>query len=231
MPMRVLPHCVLLACATALAAADEAPGGKLDPVAVHKLVEQLVSEDFATRQRAMQELSKLEEAPDALREATKSNDPELRRRAQRVVDVITTRAENKAFAALVQWTRTEDFNSNRPHDPLVVRDKVIVGTEKGQLLAYRCKDGNSVWVHQHGARIYPRPCSDGQRVYFSSEKGLRAVNVDDGAEVWGFGLPCCDGPSLVLDKPAMVFVGGNDGMLYALDAKTGKQLWGSDFPR
>src|SRR5438552_7434041 len=122
MPMRLLPLCVLLACATGFGAADEKPAFKLDPVAVRKLVEQLGSNDFTTRQRAMQQLSKLEEAPEALREATKSNDLEVRRRAQTAVDVITARAENKAFKALVKWTLTKDFNSNEPHDPLVVQD-------------------------------------------------------------------------------------------------------------
>src|SRR5712691_7086329 len=104
MPMRLLPLYVLLACASALGAADEKPAVKLDPVAVRKLVEQLASKDFATRERATRELSNLEEAPEALREAMKSSDPEVRRRAQRAVDVITARAEEKVFKALVRWT-------------------------------------------------------------------------------------------------------------------------------
>src|SRR5262245_58872268 len=102
MPIRLFPLSVLVACATALGASDEKPAIKLDSVAVRKLVEQLGSDDFATRQRATQELSKLEEAPEALREATKSDDPEVRRRAQTVVDVITARAEDRAFKTLVK---------------------------------------------------------------------------------------------------------------------------------
>jgi hypothetical protein len=187
MPMRLLPLGVLLACAAALGATDEKPAAKLDPVAVRKLVEQLASDDFATRQRATQELSKLEEAPKVLLEATKSNDLEVRRRAQSAVDLITARAENKALKAFVQWSLTKDFTSNDPHDPLVVQDKVIVGTDKGQLRAYRCKDGNSIWVHQHGARIFHRPCSDGQHIYFSSARGLTAVKVEGGTARWSFG--------------------------------------------
>jgi outer membrane protein assembly factor BamB len=153
----------------------------------------------------------------------------MRRRAQAAVDVITARAEDKTFKALVRWALAKDFISNDPHDPLVVQDKVVVGTDQGQLRAYRCKDRNSVWVHQCGARIFHRPCSDGQRIYFSSAKGLTAVKVEDGTEVWSLGLACCDGPTLVLAKQGTVFVGGNDGNLYALDAKTGKQVWASDF--
>jgi outer membrane protein assembly factor BamB len=47
--------------------------------------------------------------------------------------------------------------------------------------------------------------------------------------VWRFDLACCDGPTLVLAKQGKVFVGANDGSLYAIDAKTGKKLWASDF--
>ena len=153
------------------------------PLAVRKLVEQLGSKDFATRERASRELSQLEEASEALREAVKNNDQEIRRRAQTAIDVINARAEDKALKAFVKWMITKDFKSNDPHDPLVVRNKVIVGTDQGQLCAYRCNDGNGSWVHEHGTRIYHRPSSDGQRIYFSSAKGLTAVMVEGGAEV------------------------------------------------
>jgi outer membrane protein assembly factor BamB len=231
---------VVLACGAAFGAGDQNPAADRDPLAVRKLIEQLASDDFATREKATQELSKLEEVPGPLREAAKSDDLEMARRARRAIDVITARAEDRAFNALVQWAVIKDFRwngpykrfalQNAPNDPLVVQDKVIVGTDQGQLRAYRCKDGSSVWIHQHGVRIYHRPCSDGERIYFSSEKGLTAVKIDDGTEVWRFSnASCSDGPTLALAEEGKVFVGGNDGNLYALDAKTGKQVWVSDF--
>src|SRR5687768_7214702 len=163
MPTRTLPLGVLLACATVLGAGDEKPAVQSDPAAVRELVEQLGSEDFGGRERATQELSKLEEAPEALQEATKSGDPEVAQRAQRVVDLITARAEGKVIKRWVKWAQSKDFISNAPHNPLVVLDKVVVGTDKGQLRAYRCQDGKALWVHQHGSRIFHRPCSDGER--------------------------------------------------------------------
>jgi outer membrane protein assembly factor BamB len=229
MPARLLALGVLMACATAIGAGDELGAVKLDSPAISKLVEQLASDDFATRERATQELSKLEEVPAALREAMKSNDPEVGRRAQLVVASIAVRAEDKAFKAWGKWAQSKDFISNSPHDPLVVQNQVIVGTEQGQMHSYRCQDGNSVWVHHHGARIFHRPCSDGQRIYFSSEKGVTAIKVEDGTEVWHFGVAACDGPTLVLAELGRIFVGGSDGNLYALDAKTGEQVWASNF--
>jgi hypothetical protein len=41
----------------------------------------------------------------------------------------------------VQWAVSRDFDANEPHDPLVVKGMVIVGTDQGHLRAYRCKDG------------------------------------------------------------------------------------------
>ncbi len=137
--------------------------------------------------------------------------------------------EKEKTTPFIEWKVKDDFDANHPHDPLVVKDKVIVGTDKGELRAYRCKDGKQAWVHDHGARIYHRPSSDGERVYFSSENGLTAAAIKDGAKVWALARTSCDGPTLALAKHGLVYVGGNDGNLYAVDAKTGKQRWASDF--
>lgn len=129
----------------------------------------------------------------------------------------------------IQWAVQDDFVSSDPHDPLVVKDKVVVGTDRGELRAYRCKDGKSVWTYSDGERIYYRPCSDGERVYFTSINGMTAVLVADGTKAWSISLPCSEGPVIVLGKPGIVCVGGHDGILYAVEAKTGKQVWTSDF--
>src|SRR5262245_38600801 len=101
MLMRLFPPGFLLACAAVVCAADEKPAAKPDPAVVRKLIDDLKSDDFETRDRATKELSKLEEVPDALREATKSNDAEVRRLAESAIETIKARAEDKAFKALV----------------------------------------------------------------------------------------------------------------------------------
>jgi eukaryotic-like serine/threonine-protein kinase len=131
--------------------------------------------------------------------------------------------------AFVQWSNVKDFAANEAHNPLVVGDKVVVGTDRGELRAYRCKDGAPVWAVAHGKRIFHTPASDGERVYFSSAAGLTAVSLADGAAAWIFPHVVCDGPVHVLPKYGLVCVGGHDGVLYAVDVKTGKQKWTSDF--
>jgi outer membrane protein assembly factor BamB len=130
---------------------------------------------------------------------------------------------------LLEWSESKDLLGNEAHNPLVVNDMVIVGTDRGEVRAYRCKNGEVAWAHQHGQRVFHAPCSDGERVYFTSANGVTAIAAKDGAELWNFGRASCDGPSLVLSKRELVYVGGSDGKLYALNAKTGKQSWTSDF--
>jgi outer membrane protein assembly factor BamB len=130
----------------------------------------------------------------------------------------------------IPWTVSEDFKGNNsPHDPIVVKERVIVGTDLGDLRAYQCKDGKLLWAYPHKQRLFHRPSSDGERVYFTSPAGLTAVTVAEGSKVWSFDLACCDGPTLVLAKQGLVYVGGHDGNLYAVDVKMGKQRWTSDF--
>jgi len=99
--MRLFPLGVLLAFASAVCSADEQPVVKPDPAAVRKLIEQLKSDDFETREKATRELSKIQEVPDELRQTTKSDDIEVRQRAQSAVEAITARNEEKAFKAMV----------------------------------------------------------------------------------------------------------------------------------
>ena len=46
----------------------------------------------------------------------------------------------------VRWIVAEDFERNDPHDPIVVNDKVIVGTDRGEVRAYQCRDGELNWT-------------------------------------------------------------------------------------
>ena len=131
--------------------------------------------------------------------------------------------------AVVEWARAEEFAGNSPHNPLAVRGKVIVGTDDGEVRAYRSDDGEPLWVHSHGNRIFHRPSSDGERVFFTSSAGLTALSLKDGSRLWALGLAHCDGPPLAVPGRGMVCVGGHDGNLYAADAKTGRQLWRSDY--
>jgi hypothetical protein len=80
---------------------DEQATVKPDAAAIRKLIDELKSTDFELREKATQALSRLDEVPDVLREATSTDDAELRRRAQMAIEAIAARVEEKAFRAMV----------------------------------------------------------------------------------------------------------------------------------
>jgi outer membrane protein assembly factor BamB len=143
--------------------------------------------------------------------------------------------EKDQATPFVKWTAKGEFPTkgefpaNDPHDPIVVGDRVFVGTDGGELRAYRCKDGEPIWSNNYGGRLFHRPSSDGRRIYFMSNRGLTAAAVDDGVEAWHTKIPFGDGPVLAVPKPGLVCAAGDDGTLYAADAAAGKERWTAEF--
>jgi outer membrane protein assembly factor BamB len=129
----------------------------------------------------------------------------------------------------VKWAVNADPASNGMHDPLVVKDLVVVGTDRGELRAYKTGTGEEAWTYQHGKRIFHRPATDGTRVFFTAEGGPTAVTADTGNKLWAFDLDRGDGPIVALPEKGLVFAASHDGTLYALDAKTGAKKWDADF--
>jgi outer membrane protein assembly factor BamB len=130
----------------------------------------------------------------------------------------------------VRWAVVEDPVTNQMHGPLVFKDMVVVGTDDGELRAYRISNGERVWSYRHGKRIFVVPCTDGERIYFTADSELIAVTPDSGTKVWSFDLgPGSAPPVLALPQRGLVFTADCDGNLYAVNAKTGKRQWVSDF--
>ncbi len=129
----------------------------------------------------------------------------------------------------VKWSVTSDHFTNEMLNPLVVKEFVVVGTNQGELRAYRTGNGEPVWTYQHGSRLFHKLSSDGERVYFSAHGGLTAVTADAGEKVWAVNLVQGEGPVLALPEKGLVLIADNDGTLHALEAKTGKKRWDAEF--
>jgi outer membrane protein assembly factor BamB len=137
--------------------------------------------------------------------------------------------ETQPSAPYVKWTVKPESEQKAMNSPLVVKSLIVVGSEHGELQAYRKDDGKSVWTYGHGKRIYHHLSADDDRVYFSAADGFVAVNVSDGAKVWSVEADQGDGPVLATKEKGVVFAADNNGTLYSLDAKSGKKLWTADF--
>lgn len=131
--------------------------------------------------------------------------------------------------ANVLWHVTSGFEQNDPHNPLSVNGQVVVGTDRGEVHSYDCATGEIHWIYNHGKRIFHRPASDGELVYFTSEQGIFALTVEDGSEVWAVLQEHCNGPIVSTGEHGLILVGGSDGILYAFDADDGDRVWTSEF--
>jgi hypothetical protein len=103
-------RCALTAAAVLLGLASlqgQQPQPRVSPVEIERQVQQLGAEDFEARERAAARLLELEEAAlPALREALKSPDAEVRRRAVEVLSQIGSRVEERQVRKLLAEIRT-----------------------------------------------------------------------------------------------------------------------------
>ena len=112
---------------------------------------------------------------------------------------------------------------------------LLVGTEDGEVFAYKQKDGSRAWHTQLGSEILAAPQgvsneSSEQFVVFSGDNTIYGLEVTKGEIDWEVNNPM---PALVLRASSMplavgdeeVYVGLSNGRVLALTAATGSRLW------
>ena len=108
--------------------------------------------------------------------------------------------------------------------------KVVVGTTKGEVLAFDPTTGRQLWTASvAGEVIAPPAISRKVAVVRTSDGRIFGLSVDDGKRLWVFQRPA---PSLLLRSETGVLAVGGDvlagyanGKLIALDLEDGKLTW------
>jgi polyvinyl alcohol dehydrogenase (cytochrome) len=120
---------------------------------------------------------------------------------------------------------------------------LVAGQKSGIVRAFDPASGKILWqtalvadTTQFGGKIVWGGASDGEKVYFGlGVGGIHALQLADGAKAWFTPLqpaagreknPGQDGPLTVSND--LVLSSGWDGVLRALDARSGKVLWTFD---
>jgi len=131
--------------------------------------------------------------------------------------------------------------------PVAYKGMIIFGSNDGNLYAVDELSGRQRWAFRTDGPVSSSPAVAGHTVFIQSGDGkLHALEVETGKQRWAFTVgkelpfrngiaPTDFGPpdyglwDFFLSSPAvasdMVYFGGGDGTLYALDARTGKKLW------
>ncbi|MFS8063578.1 MAG: PQQ-binding-like beta-propeller repeat protein [Luteimonas sp.] len=128
-----------------------------------------------------------------------------------------------------------DFYQSSP----VIRDGVLyVGSGDGNLYALDAATGRQRWKYFAGSRIRSTPAVTSQLVVFGTMAGhVIALDRADGNRRWDFASQGAantfadqqNDTTSIFASPSVtdevVTIGGRDGMLYALDSRSGKLLW------
>lgn len=117
--------------------------------------------------------------------------------------------------------------------PLVIRGTVYLGSDKGLLYALDTGNGKTRWTYKASDHpVKTSPSFKNGIVYFADYGGVvHALRASDGKKVWetptdelppGGSGGFYSSPALAAGK---LFIGRDDGAVFALDERTGKHVW------
>ncbi len=118
--------------------------------------------------------------------------------------------------------------------PLLARDRVIFGTQKGTIYALNSHTGQVRWRFQASGAVKGGLAADGLgRVFFGDYTGhVYALRQSDGHQLWrvgtsgaGFGFSAGQFYSTPAFAYGRVYIGNTDGFIYSFAADTGRLAW------
>ena len=120
-------------------------------------------------------------------------------------------------------------------DPVATKDRVFIPTDGGQIghiYAFDRRTGDVAWKYAHRGKDNSGFTSDvlldGDRVIaVTVDERIVSLNAVSGAELWSFPIEARRrrvGRSAALAN-GRIFFGSSNGAVYAIDSKSGKQLW------
>lgn len=124
------------------------------------------------------------------------------------------------------------------HSPTFDAGYLYVGGMDRKLHKVSASDGRGVWTYTAGGGFSTNPVVANGKVYAGNRDGsFYAVNTSDGSLAWKFQTgnqilesaaykPEDDG--IAATTQGTLYFASNDGYAYALDARTGAQVWQSD---
>jgi outer membrane protein assembly factor BamB len=125
------------------------------------------------------------------------------------------------------WASPAKMGFVQESSPAVENGAVYAGDDGGQLFAIDASDGSVLWhVAASSSGDVSTPVVAGRRVYATSADEVGAYKVSTGARIWAFRLGRSETPAAPAFANGVLYVGSNDGMVYALNSK-GDVLWGT----
>jgi outer membrane protein assembly factor BamB len=107
--------------------------------------------------------------------------------------------------------------------PTLASGNLIIADVVGQITALNAETGREVWQEQLKAEVHATPAIVGNRVFVvTTAPEIVVLDLESGAVIW---RAEAGGPSSPAVADGMVYVGGEDQAVRALDAASGKEQW------
>ncbi|NQU75099.1 MAG: PQQ-binding-like beta-propeller repeat protein [Planctomycetes bacterium] len=121
-----------------------------------------------------------------------------------------------------------DIDALTGGSPLLLDDRIIVGTAGGLVCGYDLTTLKKLWTYdriEDGAMVIASPVeADGVVVVGARDAVVHAIAAADGKRVWNFRTGGdIDGPAVIVGR--RVYVTSADERLYVLSLDTGRLLW------
>jgi hypothetical protein len=135
----------------------------------------------------------------------------------------------------VEWRFTDA--GPIPHSAAYADGRLFFGSLDGNIYALDATSGALLWKVQTGAPVYAAPAVAGGAVYIGSTSGrFLALDVSSGAQRWSYPASQARLPTPFTGAAALspdgqrIYVGNEDLVARALDARSGALLWQQRLP-
>jgi outer membrane protein assembly factor BamB len=144
----------------------------------------------------------------------------------------------------VQWSydiRQDGKQQSFHGDPLVTNDLILIGTDNscdpegvGHVYAFERDTGRVRWKYR-STSVPTDIAQINSSVYFGSfQDNWSSLNLHTGSLNWNFSTGAlnkdCDLPRAPLTDGDRIFIAGLDGVIYSLDASSGRVIWKRKLP-
>lgn len=143
--------------------------------------------------------------------------------------VVTANTSGEVYALNINSGKTKwKFKTDGKvySTPTVYKDFVVVGSSDNYIYCLSAKNGKLIWKYKTNKAVLATPTVVDNLAFLGSSDGIfRALNITNGSLAWEF----TNVKNFVVTKPLFyqgkVFFGSWGNEFYALDAKTGEQVW------
>lgn len=142
--------------------------------------------------------------------------------------IVLQRTENPTFRYINLTSGKTIWKQNAGNidgEPLLIRNKMIIGNAVGQMMAIQIQTGDILWEKTINGQIYNSMAEYKNALFVAADNGhIWSINSENGDPYWNNVLEKSIAATPVLDDNQM-YIGTREGTFYALSQSDGTIQW------